>query len=145
MPDQPHSESSPAPKPPSRPPSASKPRILVAEDDDDIRAVFEMVLDDRYEIRCAGTAAHALAVAATWKPDVILLDWTLPDASGEDVVARLRAMKAGFENVPIVVVSGAPTLKALAAKIGAVPCPKPCDVDQLTTAIELALGATQRP
>jgi len=31
--------------------------ILVAEDDDDIRAVFEMVLDDRYEIRCAGTAA----------------------------------------------------------------------------------------
>jgi DNA-binding response OmpR family regulator len=145
MPDQPHSESSPAPKPASKPPRASKPRILVAEDDDDIRAVFEMVLDDRYEIRCAGTAAHALAVAATWKPDVILLDWTLPDASGEDVVARLRAMKAGFENVPIVVVSGAPTLKALAAKIGAVPCPKPCDVDQLTTAIELALGATQRP
>ena len=145
MPDQPHSESSPAPKPPSRPPTASKPRILVAEDDDDIRAVFEMVLDDRYEIRCAGTAAHALAVAATWKPDVVLLDWMLPDASGEDVVARLRAMKAGLENVPIVVVSGAPTLKALAAKIGAVPCPKPCDVDQLTTAIELALGATQRP
>jgi len=141
MPDQPD----PEPIPNRSPPRATKPRILVAEDDDDIRAVFEMVLGDHYEIRCAGTAAHALAVAATWTPDVVLLDWTLPDASGEDVVARLRAMKDGFENVPIVVVSGAPTLKALAAKIGAVPCPKPCDVDQLTTAIELALGATQRP
>ena len=137
MPDDPHPER-------SQPPAA-KPRILVAEDDDDIRAVFEMVLGDRYEIRCAGTAAHALAVASTWKPDVVLLDWTLPDASGEELVARLRAMNAHFATLPIVVVSGAPTLKALANKIGAVPCPKPCDVDQLTSAIDTALGATSRP
>jgi DNA-binding response OmpR family regulator len=122
-----------------------KPKILVAEDDDDIRTVFEMVLGEHFEIRCAGTATHALELAATWQPDVVLLDWTLPDGSGEDVVLRLRAMKPEFATLPIVVVSGAPTVKALAARVGAVPCPKPCDVDQLTTAIQLALGQKHQP
>jgi DNA-binding NtrC family response regulator len=137
MPDRPYPEDTPSP--------ATKSRILVAEDDADIRAVFEMVLGDAYEIRSTGTASQALAVAATWRPDVILLDWTLPDASGEDVVLRLRAMKDDFADLPIVLVSGAPTLKTLAAKVGAIPCPKPCDVDQLTAAIELALGSARRP
>jgi DNA-binding response OmpR family regulator len=122
-----------------------KPRILVAEDDDDIRSVFEMVLGEHFEIRCAGTATRALELAATWLPDLVLLDWTLPDGSGEDVVLRLRAMKPEFATLPIVVVSGAPTVRALAAKVGAIPCPKPCDVDQLTTAIQLALGQKQQP
>jgi DNA-binding response OmpR family regulator len=119
--------------------SKDKPRILVAEDDDDIRSVFEMVLGDKYDVRCTGTAAHAVAMAATWEPDVVMVDWTLPDASGDDLVRRLRGLKPGFAQMPIVLVSGAPTLKTLAAKVGAVPCPKPCDVDQLSAAIELAL------
>ena len=72
----------------------AKPKILVAEDDDDIRSVFEMVLGESYDIRSASTASHALSLAAAWTPDVVLLDWTLPDASGEEVVRRLRAMKA---------------------------------------------------
>jgi len=122
-----------------------KPKILVAEDDDDIRGVFELVLGEDFEIRCAGTATRALELAATWLPDVVLLDWTLPDGSGEDVVVRLRAMRAEFATLPIVVVSGAPTVKALAARVGAVPCPKPCDVDQLTMAIQVALGQRHQP
>jgi len=117
-----------------------KPRVLVAEDDDDIRSVFEMVLADKYEVRCSGTAAHALATAASWSPDVVMVDWTLPDASGDDLVRRLRGIAPEFAELPVVVVSGAPTLKQLAAKVGAVPCPKPCDVDQLAAAIELALA-----
>jgi DNA-binding response OmpR family regulator len=118
-------------------------KVLVAEDDDDIRSVFEMVLGDVYEIRSAGTAAATLALAAAWTPDVVLLDWTLPDGSGDDVVRRLRALHSDFEHLPIVVVSGAPSVRALAGDIGAVACPKPCDIDQLTAAIELALAPTR--
>ena len=122
------------------PSSGHRPKVLVAEDDEDIRSVFEMVLDDLYEIRSASTAAFALELAAAWKPDVVLLDWTLPDGSGDDVARRLRAMSSDFKDLPIVLVSGAPTVKTLAANVGAVPCPKPCDIDQLTAAIELALA-----
>jgi DNA-binding NtrC family response regulator len=120
-----------------------KVKVLVAEDDDDIRSVFEMVLGDVYEIRSAGTAVETLALAVAWTPDVVLLDWTLPDASGGDVVRQLRALKSDFERLPIVVVSGAPTVKSLAAEVGAVCCPKPCDIDQLTEAIERALAASR--
>jgi DNA-binding response OmpR family regulator len=114
-------------------------RVLLAEDDEDIRSVFEMVLSEHFDISCAATGAEALHLAQSWTPDVILLDWTLPDASGEEVVRKLRAMPPDVAALPIVVVSGASTVKTLAARIGAVPCPKPCDVDQLLAAIELAL------
>jgi DNA-binding response OmpR family regulator len=122
------------------PSSAHRPKVLVAEDDEDIRSVFEMVLGDLYEIRSASTAALTLELAASWRPDVVLLDWTLPDGSGDDVARRLRALSSDFQDLPIVLVSGAPTVKTLAADVGAVPCPKPCDIDQLTAAIELALA-----
>ncbi len=85
-----------------------------------------------------------MAMAAAWSPDVILLDWTLPDGSGEDVVRRLRDANAELAELPIVVVSGAATLKELAAGVGAVPCPKPCDIEQLTSAIETALRRAKR-
>ena len=114
-------------------------RVLLAEDDEDIRSVFEMVLGERYDVTCAETGAEALALAESVRPDVVLLDWTLPDISGEEVARRLRAMRPETESLPIVLVSGASTVKVLAERIGAVPCPKPCDVDQLIDAIERAL------
>ncbi|HEX9294882.1 MAG TPA: response regulator [Polyangiaceae bacterium] len=131
----------PTPKSPSvdEPRADRRRRVLLAEDDEDIRSVFEMVLSEHFEINTAATGAEALYLAESWRPDVMLLDWTLPDASGEDVVKRLRAMRADVAALPIVVVSGASTVKLLAARIGAIPCPKPCDVDQLIAAIELAL------
>jgi DNA-binding response OmpR family regulator len=120
-------------------------RVLLAEDDEDIRTVFEMVLKEYFEIESASTAAQTLALARSFRPDVVLLDWTLPDASGEEVVHRLRAIAADFAELPIVVVSGVSTLTAIAASVGAVPCPKPCEVDQLLGAIDQALNAPDRP
>jgi DNA-binding NtrC family response regulator len=119
-------------------------RVLLAEDDEDIRSVFEMVLGERYDVTCAETGAQALALADSAHPDVMLLDWTLPDASGEEVALRMRKMRPEVASLPIVLVSGASTVATLAERIGAVPCPKPCDVDQLMEAIELALE-TKRP
>src|SRR5258708_21420177 len=121
--------------------TASRPRVLVAEDDEDVRAAFETVLGERFETRCVGTATQPVAMAAAWSPDVILLDWILPDGFGEDVVRQLRASE---REVPIVVVSGAPNLKELAAGVGAVPCPKPCDIEQRTSAVEAALARAKR-
>jgi two-component system response regulator AtoC len=113
--------------------------VLLAEDDEDIRSVFEMVLGERYDVSCAESGAQALALADSVEPDVMLLDWTLPDATGEEVAIRLRKMRPEIATMPIVLVSGASTVKSLAERIGAVPCPKPCDVDQLIDAIERAL------
>jgi CheY-like chemotaxis protein len=87
----------------------------------------------------AATGAEAVAMARDWQPDVLLLDWTLPDATGEEIVELLRARESGCETLPIVVVSGDATVKEIAQRIGAVACPKPCAVDELMAAIERAL------
>jgi len=114
-------------------------RVLLADDDDDVRGVFEIVLAEWFEVRTAATGADALAIVREWPPDVLLLDWTLPDATGEEIVERLRARESGGALLPIVVVSGDATVKEIARRIGAIPCPKPCAVDQLVEAIERAL------
>ena len=114
-------------------------RVLLADDDDDVRSVFEIVLAEWFEVRTAATGADMLAIVSEWPPDVLLLDWTLPDATGEEIVERLRARESGGAMLPIVVVSGDATVKEIAQRIGAIPCPKPCAVDQLMAAIERAL------
>ena len=114
-------------------------RVLLADDDEDVRSVFEIVLGEWFDVRTAATGADALAIAQAWVPDVLLLDWTLPDATGEEIVERLRARESGVATLPIVIVSGDATVKEIARRIGAVPCPKPCAVDQLVAAIERAL------
>jgi DNA-binding response OmpR family regulator len=104
-----------------------------------------MALGSAFEIRAAPTARDALEIAKHWVPDLMLIDWTLPDGSGADLIERLRAMSPRYATLPIVVVSGVPAVRALAKGIGAVPCPKPCDLDQLTAAIELAFSRTRTP
>jgi two-component system OmpR family response regulator len=118
---------------------AARPRVLLADDDEDVRSVFEIVLAEAFDVRTASTGAEAVAVARDWQPDVLLLDWTLPDATGEEIVEILRARGSGCESLPIVVVSGDATVKEIAQRIGAIACPKPCAVDQLMAAIERAL------
>jgi two-component system KDP operon response regulator KdpE len=117
----------------------ARPRVLLADDDEDVRSVFEIVLAETYDVRTASTGAEAVAAARDWQPDVLLLDWTLPDATGEEIVEILRARESGCATLPIVVVSGDATVKEIARRIGAIACPKPCAVDQLLAAIESAL------
>jgi two-component system KDP operon response regulator KdpE len=114
-------------------------RVLLAEDDEDVRVVFEMVLSEHFEVTCASNGVEAVLLATSDRPDVVLIDWSLPDASGGDVIARLRALGPDYAGMPVVLVSGASAVKSLAASVRAVPCPKPCDVDQLLSAIGRAL------
>jgi DNA-binding NtrC family response regulator len=125
-------------------PASTRPFVLLTEDDADIRGVFEIVLAERYEIALAETGEQALALARRRRPDVVMLDWTLPDASGDSVVERLRDIGPEFRELPIVIVSGAQGLGAIAARVGAIPCPKPCTFEQLIGAIERALEAARR-
>jgi DNA-binding NtrC family response regulator len=118
---------------------SARARVLLADDDEDVRSVFEIVLGETFDVRTAATGADMLAIVRDWGPDVLLLDWTLPDATGEELVERLRARESGGALLPIVVVSGDATVKEIARRIGAIPCPKPCAVDQLMAAIERAL------
>lgn len=81
----------------------SNPRILVVEDDPDISA-FEQTLLQRsgFDIQIAHSGAAALESAASFKPDIILLDVGLPDISGLDVLTSLSNSSEAY----ILMVSG---------------------------------------
>jgi DNA-binding response OmpR family regulator len=66
-------------------------RLLLVEDEAAIVTPLVEALElEGFETRVAGTAADALAAAAEFEPDLVLLDLMLPDGSGFDVCRRLR-------------------------------------------------------
>jgi len=80
-------------------------RILVVEDEQDLRQVLEYNLRDAgHEVVAFGEGRKAMAWAAEETPDLVLLDLMLPDISGLEVC---RALKAGknTRDVPVVMVT----------------------------------------
>ena len=119
------------------------PKVLVIEDDVDISRLLGMQLKaGGYELAYASDAVTAMTAARKAQPDLILLDLGLPGGGGLLVLERLRAI-AELAATPVVVVTArtdaAGEQDARAA--GAVDfIRKPVDADELTAAIERALG-----
>jgi CheY-like chemotaxis protein len=78
-------------------------RVLHVDDEPDIREVVEvsLSLDPDFETRSCGSGQEALAVAADWPPDVILLDVMMPVMDGPAMLTRLRDNEQTAE-IPVV-------------------------------------------
>jgi signal transduction histidine kinase/CheY-like chemotaxis protein len=79
------------PSPPPVRPSRSGVRVLVVEDNDDVRDMLVLALSTSgVEARGAASADEALAVVDQWKPDAAVLDIGLPDTDGFQLARALR-------------------------------------------------------
>lgn len=67
-------------------------RLLHIEDQPDIQTILRLTLQasKQFTVQSADTGASGLSLAKDWKPDVILLDFTLPDMDGATILERLR-------------------------------------------------------
>ena len=96
-------------------------RVLVVDDDPDIRELLSLVLQAQgYEVRSVEHGQAALDVLATWEPVVIILDLRMPVMDGWEFRARQLA-EPGWAAIPVVVLTGdvtadrrAPELRAAA-------------------------------
>jgi two-component system OmpR family response regulator len=71
-------------------------RALVADDDAALRRLLAAVLElDGWEVQCASDGEEALALAAEYEPDAVLLDVMMPRADGITALRRLRESAAG--------------------------------------------------
>ncbi len=79
------------------------PKILLADDDADIRHLIRKSLErDGYTVKTAADGQELMARLKEESPDVILLDLVLPDENGLDMMERIRKCT----NAPVIVVSG---------------------------------------
>lgn len=68
-------------------------KILYVDDEPDLReiAVMSLEMDPNFEVRECESGREALAEAATWQPDLILLDVMMPGLDGPETSRKLRA------------------------------------------------------
>src|SRR5260221_8980755 len=121
-------------------------RLLIVDDDESVIAGLTALLEDDYEIRSALTGRTALQKFGESSPDLVLLDVSLPDTSGLEL---LKQFKAYEESVPVIMMSGQGTLERVVAamKSGAesfLHKPFAYDTLQLTLANLDRLIATRR-
>ena len=84
-----------------------KKRVLVVDDDDAIIEMFTDLLerDGRFEVRTARTGYDAGIVTEQFRPDVMLLDFKLPDINGNVVCRTVRA-NPNYRHMQIIIISG---------------------------------------
>jgi excisionase family DNA binding protein len=86
---------------------AGKRKVLIVDDDMEIVELLVDVLtrDGRFEVRTATSGYDAGLMTQRFRPDVILLDYMLPDVNG-NIVCRTIKKNADFANTQIIIVSG---------------------------------------
>jgi CheY-like chemotaxis protein len=109
----------------------TKGRVLVVDDDPDIRAFVELALEDEgYEVASA-VDGEALVQAREQHPDVILLDLMMPGMDGVEVSQRLRDDPA-TATIPVIVMSAHDRIRAVTGQMPVQDrLPKPFQIDQM--------------
>ena len=80
-------------------------RLLLIEDEKPVRDMLRFALQDKeYQILEAENAQQALTILVDEKPDVVLLDWMLPDLSGPELARRMRREK-NWQDIPIIMLT----------------------------------------
>lgn len=81
------------------------PRILVVDDDADIRDMLQFKLAKAgFEVHTEEDGETGLAAARQLQPDLILLDWMMPRLTGPEVVRGLRQEEADTR-VPVILLT----------------------------------------
>ena len=78
-------------------------RVLVVDDDDNIRDTLYELLSEQYVCQTAETAEKALARLEADPYDVVLTDISMPGLSGLELLGHVRQR---FPNTPVIIVSG---------------------------------------
>ena len=119
------------------------PRILVIDDQSDVRAMIAIVLRvNHFEIVEAASGTAGLKEFENSKFDLAIVDIFLQGTNGFDVI---RMMRERIPNLPVVAISGMTTLDFVAAspELANVIClQKPFRPNELVRAIEAAQGAS---
>jgi CheY-like chemotaxis protein len=81
-----------------------KKRVLIVEDVEFNRDLLVQLLEEDYEILTANDGGASLELAARERPDLILMDLSLPVVDGLEATRRIKADQS-LESIPIIAVT----------------------------------------
>jgi two-component system cell cycle response regulator DivK len=117
-------------------------RILIVEDVEANRDLLVQLLEEEYTLSIAVNGAEGLAAAARDRPDLILMDLSLPVLDGWEAIRRLKS-DAALAQIPVVALT-AHAMRGDEEKARAVGCDdfltKPIDEDMLFATLRRWLG-----
>ena len=91
--------------------------ILIVENENDIADVLRRYLEfEGFRIACAATCEEARVLCAARPPELIVLDWHLPDVDSNEWVEELRT-HAATAGIPIIMMTGGYPTPALSAQL----------------------------
>lgn len=126
--------------------SNQSPRILVVDDENDIRHLVSEILEDEgYQVSMAENASSAKMLKVSMQPDLILLDIWMPDTDGITLLKEWLAEDKPL--CPVIMMSGHGSVEAAveATRLGAFDfLEKPLSLAKLLLIVEKALEAGQQ-
>ena len=120
-------------------------KVLLVDDEDNIRLIAQIGLEDRpdWQVLSAASGAEGLAIAIAEKPDLILLDVMMAGMDGMTTLAKLRE-NPDTANIPVIFMTAKAQKQeqeAYAALGVAGIITKPFDPISLSTEIEQLVGS----
>ena len=117
-------------------------RILIIDDDPDLRAVLAQMLRlAGYEVALAANGREGLEQALKQPADLVLTDIYMPEQEGLETILELRRR---FPQLPVLAMSGraaAGTMLGIAQRLGAIAVlQKPFSSDELLTLVSRSLA-----
>lgn len=117
--------------------------ILVADDEDDILELVQARLSKRgYDVLTAKNGQEALAILARRQPDLVLVDYRMPDVDGTEVCRHIKG-DPRLRHIPVILLTASPGRFTPAALLDAQfddRLAKPFDATQLLDTVERHLG-----
>jgi DNA-binding response OmpR family regulator len=99
------------PVPPDPEPAVTEPnrdtskKILVVDDEDDIRLLISRVLTEKgYTVVTASRGLEAIKMVQTENPDMMILDAMLPEVHGFDICKKIKGSKK-YGHIPVIMIS----------------------------------------
>ncbi|HET9223230.1 MAG TPA: response regulator, partial [Roseiflexaceae bacterium] len=118
------------------------PAILVVEDEPHIAILIGMLLEEAgYRVTTVGSGAAALAQVEKGQPDLVILDWMLPDVQGVNLCRKLKAQR-GDTFLPILMLTarGEPADRVAGLDAGADDyLTKPFDTEEMLARVRALL------
>lgn len=121
-------------------------RVLILDDQEYLRDIMATILADAgYPAVAVETADEALRALEELRPDLLVLDVSMPKIGGLELLDQLRAQPA-WATLPVVIVSGDPTrLVAVEGRPNVVALSKPFDASDLVAEVARFLHPTALP